>query len=77
MLDNPEEAGKLVETQLPQLGLKAAVMTASLKNITWRYTPAKDARPSLEAFFQDLSELSPEVIGGKVPDDGFYFDQAY
>ncbi len=23
MLDNPEEAGKLVETQLPQLGLKA------------------------------------------------------
>ncbi len=38
MLDNPEEAGELVETQLPQLGLKAAVMTASLKNITWRYT---------------------------------------
>ena len=34
MLDNPEEAGKLVETQLPQLGLKAAVMTASLKSIT-------------------------------------------
>ena len=48
MLDNPEEAGKLVETQLPQLGLKAAVMTASLKNITWRYTPAPDARASLE-----------------------------
>ena len=36
---------QLVETQLPQLGLKAAVMTASLKNITWRYTPAVDARP--------------------------------
>ena len=77
MLDNPEEAGKLAQTQLPQLGLKAAVMTASLKNITWRYTPAKDARPALDAFFQDLSALSPEVIGGKVPDDGFYFDQAY
>jgi NitT/TauT family transport system substrate-binding protein len=77
MLDNPEEAGKLVETQLPQLGLKAAVMTASLKNINWGYTPARDARPDLDAFFQDLSKLSPEVIGGKVPDDGFYFDQAY
>ena len=38
MLANPEEAGKLVETELPQLGLKAAVMTASLKNITWKYT---------------------------------------
>ena len=57
MLDNPEEAGKLVETQLPQLGLKAAVMTASLKSITWKYTPAADARASLEAFYQNLSEL--------------------
>ncbi len=75
MLDNPEEAGELMAAQFPQLGLKAPVMTASLKNITWRYTPAKDARPSLDAFYQDLSELSPEVIGGKVPDDGFYFSQ--
>ena len=74
MLDNPEEAGKLVETQLPQLGLKAAVMTASLKSIAWKYTTAVDARASLEAFYQSLSELSPEVIGGKLPDDGFYFN---
>jgi NitT/TauT family transport system substrate-binding protein len=76
MLDNPEEAGKLVETQLPQLGLKAAVMTASLKNITWRYTPAAEVRASLDQFYQNLAELSPEVIGGKVPDDAFYFDGA-
>ena len=74
MLDNPEEAGKLVETQLPQLGLKAPVMTASLRKITWDYTPAADARASLEAFYQALSELSPEVIGGKLPDDAFYFN---
>ncbi len=74
MLDNPEEAGQLVETQLPQLGLKAAVMTASLQNITWRYTTAVDARVSLEAFYQALSELSPQVIGGKLPDDAFYFN---
>ncbi len=74
MLDNPEDAGALVETQLPQLGLKAAVMTASLKSIRWKYTTAVDARASLEAFYQDLSELSPEVIGGKLPDDGFYFN---
>lgn len=74
MLDHPEEAGKLVETELPQLRLKAAVMTASLKNITWRYTAAPDARAGLEQFFADLSQLAPEVIGGKVPDDGFYYD---
>ena len=73
MLANPEAAGRLVETKLPQLGLKAAVMTASLKSITWKYTPAKEARPALEAFYTALSGLSPEVIGGKLPDDGFYY----
>jgi len=73
MLSNPEEAGKLIETELPDLGLKAAPMTASLKSITWKYTPAADARASLETFYQALSELSPEVIGGKLPDDGFYY----
>jgi len=73
MLANPEEAGKLIETELPDLGLKAAPMTASLKSITWRFTPAAEARASLEAFYQALSELSPEVIGGKLPDDGFYY----
>jgi NitT/TauT family transport system substrate-binding protein len=73
MLANPAEAGKLVETELPELGLKAAPMTESLKNITWEFTPAAEARPSLEAFYQALSELSPEVIGGKLPDDGFYY----
>jgi NitT/TauT family transport system substrate-binding protein len=73
MVANPDEAGQLVETELPELGLKAAVMTTSLKNITWNYTPAAEARASLEAFYAALSELSPAVIGGRLPDDGFYY----
>lgn len=73
MLTNPEEAGKLIETELPDLGLKASVMTAAMQGITWKFTPAGNARASLEAFYQALSELSPEVIGGKLPDDGFYY----
>jgi NitT/TauT family transport system substrate-binding protein len=73
MLANPEEAGLLVETELPDLGLKAPVMTAALKGITWKYTPALEAKPSLAAFYTALMELSPEVIGGKLPDDGFYY----
>ncbi len=48
-------------------------MTNSLQNITWKFIPAADARVSLEAFYTALSELSPEVIGGRLPDDGFYY----
>lgn len=73
MLADPEEAGRLIETSFPELGLKAAPMTASLQNITWKYTPAAEARASLEAFYQALLELSPEVIGDELPDDGFYY----
>lgn len=73
MLADPEAAGVFVETELPELGLKAAPMTQSLQNITWEFTPAVEARPSLEAFYEALTELSPEVIGGKLPDDGFYY----
>lgn len=73
MLGDPEGAGKLVETELPQLGLKAAPMTAALKSITWQFTPSSEARPALDAFYTTLSELSSEVIGGKLPDDGFYY----
>jgi NitT/TauT family transport system substrate-binding protein len=73
MLANPQEAGQLVETELPDLGLKASLMTSSLENITWKFTSAADARASLEDFYTALSELSPEVIGGVLPDDGFYY----
>jgi NitT/TauT family transport system substrate-binding protein len=75
LLANPEEAGQLLETQLPQLGVKAAVMTASLKNITWQHRTAQEAKPSLQAFYTALMDLSPAVIGGKLPDDAFYYSE--
>jgi len=73
MVANPEEAGRLVEQELPQLGLKGAVVSSSMQNITWEHVEAKDARFAIEAFFSVLAELSPDVIGGKLPDDGFYY----
>ncbi len=75
LLANPEEAGQLLETELPQLGVKAAVMTASLKNITWDHQTAQEAKPDLQAFFTALMDLSPAVIGGKLPDDDFYYTE--
>lgn len=73
MLENPIEAGKMAEEQLPELGFEATPMSASLQMITWDHIQAKDARLDLEAFLVNLMEISPEVIGGKLPDDGFYY----
>ncbi len=34
---------------------------------------AADARADLESFYTILKDLNPEIIGGKLPDDGFYW----
>lgn len=75
LLAEPEAAGKLLETELPQLGVKAAVMTASLQNIRWQHLTAQEAKPTLEAFYSELWNLSPAVVGGMLPDDGFYYSE--
>jgi len=76
MVENPEDAGKMAEEQLPQLGLKAGPTAQALKNMVWKYVPAADSRADAEAFFTVLKGLSPDVIGGKLPDDNFYYGGA-
>jgi len=75
LLANPEAAGELLETELPQLGVKAAVMTASLENIKWQHQTSQEAKTRLEAFYTALMDLSPAVIGGMLPDDDFYYSE--
>jgi Zn/Cd-binding protein ZinT len=73
MLDNPQEAGQMAEENLPELGFNAGPVSQALQNITWNYVPAADARAEIEAFFTVLTTLSPDVIGGGLPDEGFYY----
>jgi NitT/TauT family transport system substrate-binding protein len=69
MLGNPDEAGILAEEKL---GFKAKAVSKSLANIAWDFVTARDARDDLEVFLGIMYEFSPESIGGRLPDDGFY-----
>ena len=73
MQANPEQAGDVGARALAQLGFTAPILTSSMKNTEWRYVKATEARSKLEDFFNTLSLVSPNYIGGKLPDDGFYF----
>lgn len=73
MLANPVDAGNVGAKVLVEQGFTAAVLTESMKNIDWRFVPAVDARSDLEVFFNALAQVSPNFIGGKLPDDGFYY----
>lgn len=73
MLTNPGEAGQVGARALTDQGFTAPILTESLQNIDWRYQSSADVRTDLEAFFTTLSLVSPNFIGGKLPDDGFYY----
>lgn len=50
----------------------APLVDKAIDRLSLRYVPAQEARPELERFYQELAKLNPGIIGGKLPDDGFY-----
>lgn len=67
--DNPEEAGLLAEKYL---GADPNLTAAAIPSFNLKFVTAADARADLEYFYSRLAELSPEIIGGKLPDAEFY-----
>lgn len=54
------------------LGMPAPVLARSVPHCALVATPARAARPALEAMFSEIAGHDPRIIGGKLPDDGFY-----
>lgn len=67
---NPKEAAELTVKTLDMLEAKG--LEDSIPHVRLEYVGAKDAKDDLEFFFDVLKENNPKVIGGKLPDDGFY-----
>ncbi len=69
---NPSDAGALVEKH--SLGLKAPIVTRSIPTSSLQWTPATEAKESIEDLLGLFLESNPDSIGGKLPDTGFYFN---
>lgn len=54
------------------LGMPAPVLARSIPHSALTATPASEARPALEAMFTAVADSDPRIIGGALPDDGFY-----
>ena len=70
---HPEETAKMVVKHIPQLNEKG--VAEAMRNVTLRADDAKDIRVKLEAFYTVLKNDKPALVGGKLPDSGFYFEQ--
>ncbi|MCD4667196.1 MAG: ABC transporter substrate-binding protein [Sulfurimonas sp.] len=68
---HPKEAGILVEKHIPMLNADA--VADSLEHVQIDIKSAKDSKADLEFFFDVLKKNNPKSIGGKLPDDGFYY----
>ncbi len=68
---HPDEAAGIVARYLQKT--KPAPIAAALKNARLEFVTALDARPELTDFYNVLMALNPEKTGGRLPGDGFYW----
>ncbi len=47
----------------------------SISNSNIVFLDGKDAKESLEVFYNILFEFEPKALGGKLPDEGFYYER--
>ncbi len=50
------------------------VLEQAIPRSNIHYMDALESREDLETFFERILDLNPELIGGTLPDDDFYFD---
>jgi NitT/TauT family transport system substrate-binding protein len=66
----PEACGKLVAANVEMLTPEGVADSVRVDHA--EYVPAAQARAELEYFYRLLLEQQPGLVGGKLPDDGFY-----
>ena len=68
---NPNEMGALASRGIE--GVQAAAAASALQFSGFRVVPALEVRREIELYFTTLQQLSPEIIGGRLPDARFYW----
>jgi len=55
--------------------MDAEVIKKSIPKMGLNFVQAKDAKKTLDEYYQILKEYDPKTIGGKVPDENLYFNK--
>lgn len=51
------------------------IMASPIKRSNLMFKNAKDSKKELEEYYKVLLEFNPKLIGGKLPDDKFYYEK--
>jgi NitT/TauT family transport system substrate-binding protein len=70
VMNNPAEAAQFAQGHFQQ---QPPLIRNSIPHFNLDVVSASEAREELEFFYEQLASMSPEIIGGELPDDGFYY----
>lgn len=68
---NPKEAGEMMVKSIPMLDAEG--VADSIAHVQLNIVTAKEAKKDLEFFYDVLKSNNPKTIGGKLPDEGYYY----
>ena len=68
---NPKEAGEMMVKTIPMLDAEGVADSIAFTQLD--VVSAKEAKKDLEFFYDVLKSNNPKTIGGKLPDEGFYY----
>lgn len=68
---NPQAAGKLAQKYLNANG---KFIENAMPNFNFVFKTARESRMDIEKYCNVLLKSKPESVGGKIPDEKFYFE---
>lgn len=72
-IEKPIECGEMIAKHVPMLNAEAVADAMAVSQMN--AVPAMEAREEVEFLLQELFDKNPSMIGGKLPDDDFYWQQ--
>lgn len=72
-VEHPEELGDYAEEL--GIGVKKEAIIKGQDRMNMKFVEVKDCREEYEMYFKAMLDFAPESIGGKLPDEEFYFER--
>ncbi|MEX1378328.1 MAG: MqnA/MqnD/SBP family protein [Eubacteriales bacterium] len=69
---NNSPAQTATDLEAMEFGLPAKIIESAIPNSHLVFETAQESRKDLEFYFEKIMELNPALVGGQLPDDGFY-----
>lgn len=73
--NNPTKAG--VYSEELKMGLNAKIVEKAIVRSNIIYKNASESKKALEDYYKILYDFSPQLIGGKLPDENFYLQNKF